>query len=255
MSQSSLNGKVALVTGGAGAIGTATCKRLARAGAQVAIADLRGDAAERRAATIREEGGQAAAFAVDLSSEQEIITLAYAVLARFGRIDILHNNAAAAGEVIEKDGTLLDQTAQLWDATFAVNVRAPMLLCRQVVPHMIAAGGGVIINTSSGASELPSSDARTAYGPSKAALETLTRYIAMQYGAQGIRCNAVLPGVVMTPGMLNMFTSEQLDTMINRTMLRKFNYPEDIAAMVHFLASDDARQVTGQLIRVDGGRP
>lgn len=255
MNQTGLDGKVALVTGGAGAIGAATCKRLASAGVAVAIADLRGDAAERRAATIREESGQAAAFAVDLNSEAEIVALADAVLARFDRIDILHNNAAAAGGVIERDGTLLDQTAELWDQTFAVNVRAPMLLCRQVVPHMIASGGGVIINTSSGASELPAADARTAYGPSKAALETLTRYIALQYGANGIRCNAILPGVVMTPGMQEMFTAEQLDAMIGRTMLRRFNRPEDIAAMVAFLASDDARQVTGQLIRVDGGRP
>jgi NAD(P)-dependent dehydrogenase (short-subunit alcohol dehydrogenase family) len=255
MDNAGLTGKVALVTGGAGAIGTATCKRLAGAGVRVAIADLRGDAAEQCALTIREDGGEAEAFAVDLASEAEINSLADAVIARFGQIDILHNNAAATSGVFERDGTLLEQTAERWDTTFAVNVRAPMLLCRQVVAHMIANGGGVIINTSSGASELPSADARTAYGPSKAALETLTRYIALQYGAQGIRCNAILPGVVMTPAMKDMFTAQQLDAMIGRTMLRRFNLPEDIAAMVAFLASDDARQVTGQLIRVDGGRP
>jgi len=254
MNGSGLEGKVALVTGGAGAIGAATCKRLAASGVRVAVVDIRGEAADKVAVAIVADGGEAAGFVADLNSEDAIIALVDAVIARFGRIDILHNNAVANG-VIDKDGTLLSLTSEVWDKTFAVNVRAPMLLCRQVVPQMIENGGGVIINTSSGASELPSIDARTAYGPSKAALETLTRYIALQYGQQGIRANAILPGVVMTPGMKVMFKQEDLDAMVSRTMMRRFNYPEDIAAMVHFLASDDARQVTGELIRVDGGRP
>lgn len=254
MNRQRLDGKVAIVTGGAGAIGTATCRRLAEAGAAVAIADIRGDAAERRAETIREAGGAAEGFAVDLASEAAIADLVQAVMKRFGRIDILHNNAAAS--IIDRDLALLDLTAEVWDTTFAINVRAPMLMAKAVIPHMIAnENGGVIINTSSGASELPDAHARTAYGPSKSALETLTRYIAIQYGPQGVRCNAILPGVVMTPGMQKMFAAEQLDAMIGKTMLRRFNLPEDIAAMVHFLVSDDARQVTGELIRVDGGRP
>jgi len=254
MNRQRLDGKVAIVTGGAGAIGTATCKRLAEAGAAVAIADIRGDAADRRAGAIREAGGAAEGFAVDLASESAIVDLVQAVMTRFGRIDILHNNAAAS--IIDRDLALLELSAEIWDTTFAINVRAPMLMAKAVIPHLIGnAEGGVIINTSSGASELPDAHARTAYGPSKSALETLTRYIAMQYGPQGIRCNAILPGVVMTPGMQKMFTAQQLDGMIGKTMLRRFNQPEDIAAMVHFLVSDDARQVTGELIRVDGGRP
>jgi NAD(P)-dependent dehydrogenase (short-subunit alcohol dehydrogenase family) len=254
MNGSGLEGKVALVTGGAGAIGAATCKRLAASGVRVAVIDIRGEAADKVAADILADGGEAASFVADLNSEDAIVALVEAVLARFGRIDILHNNAAAI-DAFEKDGTLLGLTSDVWDKTFSVNVRAPMLLCREVVPQMIENGGGVIINTSSGASELPSIEARTAYGPSKAALETLTRYIAMQYGQQGIRANAILPGAVLTPGMKEMYTPDQLDAIISRTMLRRFNMPEDIAAMVHFLVSDDARQVTGELIRVDGGRP
>ncbi len=245
---------MALVTGGAGAIGAATCKRLAAAGMKVAVVDVRGDAAAKVASAIRNEGDDAEPFTADLISETEIVALVEAVMKRFGRIDLLHNNAVANG-VIDKDGDLLSLTVDVWDKMFAVNARAPMLLSRQVVPHMIANGGGVIINTSSGASELPAIDARTAYGPSKGALEVLTRYIALQYGAKGIRCNAILPGVVLTPGMEKMFSQDQLDEMIGRTMMRRFNQPEDIAAMVQFLASDDARQVTGELIRVDGGRP
>src|SRR5690606_23844962 len=97
-------------------------------------------------------------------------------------------------------------------------------------------------------------DARTAYGPSKGALEVLTRYVAAQHGPDNIRCNAILPGVVMTEGMQALFSEAELNEMTGRFMLRRACVPDDIAAMVHFLVSDDARQVTGQLIRVNGGR-
>ena len=255
MNTASLEGKVALVTGGAGAIGAATCNRLAAAGMKVAVVDVRSEAAEEVATAIRDQGGEAEGYAVDLASEEAIVSLAAAAIARFGTVDVLHNNAAAVDGGYDRDATLLDLTSELWDHTFAVNVRAPMLLCREIVPHMLENGGGVIVNTSSGASQIASDQARTAYGPSKAALETLTRYIAAQYGTQGIRCNAILPGPVMTPGLQALHTQEELDAVVGRTMLRRFSVPEDIAAMVLFLASDDARQITGQLIRVDGGRP
>jgi NAD(P)-dependent dehydrogenase (short-subunit alcohol dehydrogenase family) len=256
MDRSGLKGKVALVTGGAGAIGTATCQRFAEAGVKVAIADLQGDAAGALATAIRSEGGDAEGFAVDLRSEDEIVKLVADVMTRFGRIDILHNNAAAGIGTFDKDPALLDLPTEIWDRTFAVNVRGPMILSRTVIPHMLESGnGGIIINTSSGASEIPSADSCTAYGPSKSALETLTRYIAMQYGAQGVRCNAIVVGAVLTPDVEIMFTPAQIETFASRTMLHRVNMPEDIAAMAVFLASDDARQVTGQLIRVDGGRP
>ncbi|HKT54213.1 MAG TPA: SDR family oxidoreductase, partial [Caulobacteraceae bacterium] len=166
-----------------------------------------------------------------------------------------HNNAHFNHEFSRgADGTLLQMTTELWDKSFAVNVRGAMLLSREAVPHMLKRGGGAIVNTSSGASEVPSVDARTAYGPSKGALESLTRYVAAQYGAQNIRCNAILPGAVLTPGMQTTFTQSQLDAMVGRTMLQRITMPADIAAGVHFLASDDARQITGQLIRIDAGR-
>jgi NAD(P)-dependent dehydrogenase (short-subunit alcohol dehydrogenase family) len=251
-----LEGKVALITGGGGAIGSATCQRFARAGASVAVCDIRKDAAAAVANRIKAEGGVAEAFAVDLLSEDQIRALVEAVVGAFGRLDILHNNAAATREgVINADLTLLTLSAETWDETFAVNVRAPMLLSKYAIPHMIRQGGGAIINTSSGASEMPAPDARTAYGPSKAALEVLSRYIAVQHGPDNIRCNAILPGVVLTKGMQKLFTQDALDSMVSRTMLQRVCLPEDIAAMAHFLASDDARQVTGERLRVDGGRP
>jgi NAD(P)-dependent dehydrogenase (short-subunit alcohol dehydrogenase family) len=256
VAEGDLQGKVAIITGGGGAIGSATAERLARAGAAVAIADIREKAAAKVADRLTAEGLAVRAFAVDLSSEAEIRALVDGAVQAFGRIDILHNNAVALLATFEADGMLVDLTAEVWDGAFAVNVRAPMLLAKYVIPHMLRQGdGGVIINTSSGASEAPSADSRAAYGSSKAALNTLTRYIAAQYGAQNIRCNAILPGAVLTRGMEKIFGAEQLDAMAGRTMLRRVSLPEDIAALVHFLVSDAARQITGELVRIDGGRP
>jgi NAD(P)-dependent dehydrogenase (short-subunit alcohol dehydrogenase family) len=254
MSERNLEGRVAIITGGAGAIGRATSARLARAGAKVAVADIRGEVAAHAAEKLTAEGLTAKAFAVDLAEESQVVRLARDVATAFGRIDILHNNAAAGGGVLDADKTLLELTAETWDKAFAVNVRAPMLLAKAVVPHMLAQGGGVIINTSTGASEMPAEDARIAYGSSKAALNTLTRYIAAQYGPKNIRCNAVLPGVVMTKGMEKLFGQAALDVMNARSMLRRGCTPDDIAAMVHFLVSDDAQQITGELFRVNAGR-
>jgi NAD(P)-dependent dehydrogenase (short-subunit alcohol dehydrogenase family) len=239
-----LEGRVAIITGGGGAIGSATAERMARAGALVAVADIREGATGQVADRLQGEGLTVEAFKVDLREAAQIRTLVDDVVRRFGRIDILHNNAAA---IFDKgdgaDLTLLDVSAEVWDATFAVNVRAPMLLSKYVIEQM----------RRQGASQIASPEARTAYGSSKAALETLTRYVAAQYGPQNIRCNAILPGVVLTKGMEVMFTAEQLDAMVGRTMLKRICLPEDIAAMAHFLVSDDARQITGELVRVNGG--
>ena len=250
-----LEGKVAIVTGGGGAIGSATAERLGRAGARVAVADIRPEPAEDTAARLTRAGIEARAFTLDLASEDQIVAFAQQVAQAFGAIDILHNNAHLSDLFTNgEDGALLDMKAELWDRTFAVNVRGAMLLSREAVPHMLARGGGAIVNTSSGASENPAFDARTAYGPSKAALESLTLYIAAQYGPRNIRCNAILPGAVLTPGMQRVFTQKQLDGMAQGSMLRRITLPEDIAAGVHFLASDDARQITGQLLRINGGK-
>jgi NAD(P)-dependent dehydrogenase (short-subunit alcohol dehydrogenase family) len=216
--------------------------------------DINESAARKVADQICGAGLTAKAFTVDISQDQALPVLVGDVVKTFGRLDILHNNASASsGDAFGRDKALLDLDPTVWDTTFAVNVRAPMLLSKYAIPHMVRQGGGVIVNTSTGASEFPSSDAMTAYGPSKAALNTLTLYIAAQYGAQNIRCNAVLPGVVLTKALQQFFPPQQIEAMASRSMVRRVCLPEDIAATVHFLASDDARQITGQLLRVNGG--
>lgn len=250
-----LEGKVAIVTGGGGAIGSATAERLAQAGALVAVADIHGDTAAATVERITALGLSARAYTLDIGEEDQITGFVAEVAETFGGIDILHNNAHFNQEFSKgHDTTLLEMTGDLWDRSFAVNVRGAMLLSRETVPHMMKRGGGAIVNTSSGASENPSVGAFFAYGPSKGALESMTRYIAAQYGSQNIRCNAVLPGAVLTPGMQRLFTPDQLDGMVSRTMLQRITMPADIAAGVHFLVSDDARQITGQFIRIDAGR-
>ena len=250
-----LEGKVAIVTGAGGAIGSVSAERLAQAGAQVAVADIHGYTATATVEKITALGLSAKAFTLDIGEEDQIVRFVAEVAETFGGLDILHNTAHFNQEFSKgRDTTLLEMTGELWDRSFAVNVRGAMLLSREAVPHMLRRGGGAIVNTSSGASENPSVGAFFAYGPSKGALESMTRYIAAQYGAQNIRCNAILPGAVLTPGMQQLFTQDQLEGMVRRTMLQRITLPEDIAAGVHFLASDDARQITGQFIRIDAGR-
>jgi NAD(P)-dependent dehydrogenase (short-subunit alcohol dehydrogenase family) len=257
MNARNLESRVAIITGGGGAIGSATARRLARAGALVAVADINPDAAVKVVDEIKAEGLGAAAFTVDLAEEDQIRALVSDVVRTFGRLDILHNNAAAGPNVLRAFGgdlKLLELSGHAWDQAFAVNARAPMLLSQLAIPHFLDQGGGVIVNTSTGGSESPVADGLTAYGSSKGAMNTLTRYIAAQYGSQNIRCNAVLPGAVLTKGMQNIFSQAQLDEMVSRTMLRRITLPEDVAALVHFLVSDDARQITGQFFRIDAGR-
>ncbi|HKT73944.1 MAG TPA: SDR family oxidoreductase [Steroidobacteraceae bacterium] len=248
MVKTDLTGRVAVITGGGGGIGSATALRLARAGASVAVVDLLSGPAQATVDAIREEGGTASAFKVDLEQIGQIHRLVADLVAAFGRIDILHNNAVLNDPIIyPQDRKLADVNVEHWDRIFAVNVRAPMLLSKLAIPHMIANGGGVIINMSSGAGIKGLPDMLTAYGCSKGAINTLTLYTAAQYGKQKIRCNALVCNVVLTPSLQRLYTKEQVQEMAEGSLTGRANVAEDIAKFVHFLVSDDAEQITGQL--------
>lgn len=240
-----LTGKVALVTGGASGIGAATARRLHEEGARVAVADINIDGARGVAGEL---GGNAQAFAYDAREEQTIAELVESVVGHFGRIDILHNNA---GAVSRTDTTVVDTPLETWDAAMALNTRAYFAGAKSAIPHMIANGGGVIVNTAS-SSGLAGQTVQTAYGSSKAGVIALTQYIATQYGRDNVRANSVSPGIVLTPAILTAVP--QLGDIMGPTLLTGFlGAPEDIAATVAFLASDDARYITGQNVCVDGG--
>ncbi len=245
-----LNGKVALISGGAGAIGLATARRLATGAARVVIADLPGSGAEKLAAALREEGLDVAACALDLADEASIEAAIGYTMRTFGRLDVLDNNAALKG--LAEDGDVMSMSAQIWDRVMQVNARGTMLMCKHALPAMIAGGGGSIINIGSGTS-LAGDVFQTAYAVSKGAINTLTRYVATQYGGEGVRCNALLVGSVLTPPMQRVLPEPMRAIIAAHKLAGRLGTPQDIAEMVAFLASDRSAWITGQTWSVDGG--
>jgi NAD(P)-dependent dehydrogenase (short-subunit alcohol dehydrogenase family) len=247
-----LSGRTSIVTGGGGGLGSAAARRLASEGGQVVVADIARDRAEQVAKEIRDKGGDAIALHVDLADPASVKALIDDTLKHYGKLEVVFNNAAATNpQFLERDAAVGEMDIEVWDHTFAVNTRGTMLMIKYALPALIKSGDASIINTSSGASLLGDL-ARTAYASSKAAINTLTLYVAAQYGKQGVRCNVISPGMVPTetsrqsqPGLIKMVVRHHLTPDLGR--------PEDIAAMVALLASADGRFVTGQILRVDGG--
>ena len=244
-----LAGKVAIVTGGGGGIGSAVVRRFVAEGAKVAVADVFMESARAVAEPLGD-----AAFAVqfDASDPASVEAMVEATVARFGRLDILHNNAA----MTDPGKSQLDTDAvtipiEIWDEIIDVNLRGYLLGCKYAIPHMIAGGGGSIIQTASNSGSAGDL-ARIAYGSTKGAIITMTKYIATQHGKQNIRCNSVAPGVVLTEALSK--TVPGLAEIIKRHILTpEFGVPDDIAALVAFLASDESRYITGENISISGG--
>lgn len=247
-----LEGKTAIITGTAGGIGAATARRLAAEGAQVVLADINVTGAEKTAEQIRAAGGDCFVHYLDLGDEASIAALVAATLEKYGKLEVLFNNAADTRvETMVKDAAIQFMDADLWDGVFRINTRGTMLMIKHALPALIASGNASIINTSSGAS-LRADLFRVAYACSKGAVNVLTEYVAAQYGKKGVRCNAVSPGLVVTEntneGQAHNFAMYEAHHLTPR-----LGEPDDLAAMVALLASDDGRFITGQVIAVDGG--
>lgn len=247
-----LEGRAAIVTGGAGGIGSATALAMARAGARVAVVDLDEAAAQAVVDRITAEGGTAIAVGADVSDEAAIIALVARVRETFGGIDVVFNNAG-----IIRRSTAVELDVDTWDLVMAVNVRSIFLMCKHVVPIMAAAGGGSIINTGSGWG-LKGGGQALSYCASKGAVVNMTRALAIDHGPQGIRVNSVNPGDINT-GMLRdearqlgqdeaSFMAEAADRPLHR-----FGQPSEIADVVVWLAGDQSSYVTGAAIVADGG--
>jgi NAD(P)-dependent dehydrogenase (short-subunit alcohol dehydrogenase family) len=243
-----LDGKVAIVTGGAGGIGAATARLMSSRGARVAIADI----AFERARALAQELPDGLAIDLDLESEASTETMVARTVAHFGRLDILHNNAALLGpEIARADCDIETMSTALWDRTYAVNVRGTMIACRAALPHLRETRGN-IVNTVSNLA-LQGHIIQAAYSSSKAAIVQLTRSIAASHGIHGVRCNAVAPGMTVTPALLAAFPSPLRQAVEEETLRDRLGEPEDIAEAVAFLASDAARHITGQVLVADGG--
>jgi NAD(P)-dependent dehydrogenase (short-subunit alcohol dehydrogenase family) len=251
MTQRKLEGKVAIVTGAASGIGEATAKVLAQHGAKIVLADLNADAAEKVAVSIRDAGGEATVIATDVAKEQENQAMVEAAIKTYGGLDILHNNAAAT-DVAGQDDDVTNMDAALWDKTMSVNLAGPMYASKYAIPHMVERGGGVIINTSS-MSSLSSEGQRVAYGVSKAGLNALTRHIATRHGKRGIRCVALALSLTLTPATKTVLTPEYLEVIKAMHATPYVASSEDIANVVAFVASDEARFITGATLPIDGG--
>lgn len=247
-----LEGKVAIVTGAAAGIGAATAALLARAGASVVAADINAAGAAATAERIRAAGGSCRPCSVDVACEDQVAAMVEQAVSAYGQLDILHNNAAVTGPSLRADRGVEHMDVDLWDRISAVNARGAALGCKYAIPEMRRVGGGAIINTASAAGGLGAYE-RTAYGASKAALITLTRYVATQHGRESIRCNAIVPGFVVGSDP-KAYLSEEYRSMLRDAMLTDFcGTPEDVAELALFLASDSSRYITGQAIWIDGG--
>jgi NAD(P)-dependent dehydrogenase (short-subunit alcohol dehydrogenase family) len=247
-----LEGMAGIVTGSASGIGRECAVALAHEGAVVVVADLDGVGAERVVEDIVGQGGQAHAVQADMGDRESVRSLVEQALARLGRLDFLHNNAAATHLAATRDLNVADMDPDVWDATMRINLAGTMLATKFAIPHLLAAGGGSIVNTSSGAS-LGGDIGHTAYGVSKAAINALTRYTAAQYGKGGIRCNAVAPGLIVTPASADNYAGPKAEMMLRHHLTPRLGAPADIASMVVHLCSPDAAFITGQVISVDGG--
>ena len=245
-----LEGKIAIITGAASGIGKATAQRVAAEGARTVIADLNAAGAKEVADAIAAAGGEAIAVTVDMGDNDAVRAMVQAAVTAYGGLDILHNNAAATALAATRDLPVSAADPAVWDTTMQVNLRGTLVAIQAAVPHMIARGGGSVINTASGAA-LAGDLGHPAYGASKAALITLTEYVATEFGKQGVRCNAISPGFILIPGKPGR--EAVAATMLRHSLTPRLGTPEDIAALVVFLASDESAFITGQNICVDGG--
>lgn len=243
-----LDGKIAIVTGGAGGIGAATARLMAARGARIVVADI--DAA--RAQALAQALPDAIGIGFDLADEASVVALIAATVAHFGGLDIMHNNAALLGpDIAERDGNIEAMDTDLWDRTYAINVRGTMIACREALPHL-RARRGCIVNTVSNLA-LQGHIIQAAYSSSKAAIIQMTRSIAASHGRDGVRCNAVAPGMTMTPALKLAFPPALRICVEEETLRDQLGDPEDIAEAVAFLASGAARNITGQVLVADGG--
>lgn len=238
-----VQGKVAVVTGAAGRIGSAIARRLAAEGAAVVVNDLSGERAEAVAAEIRDRGGTALAWAADVSASAAVRAMVAAAIARFGGIDILVNNAGGSAGLLKRLSLFEHSDEEVWDWVLDLNLKGTLVCIRAVLESMIDRGGGKIVNLGSIAGTVGIIE-RVDYSAAKGGIIALTKALAMEVGLHGINVNCVSPGAISATGT----------GMDDGTYLGRTGRPEDVANLVLFLASDEASYITGQNYIIDGGR-
>ncbi|MGA8080179.1 MAG: SDR family NAD(P)-dependent oxidoreductase [Xanthobacteraceae bacterium] len=247
MNATDLAGRTAIVTGAARGIGLATAQRLLAAGAAVTLWDIDADALDKSAASLKRHGGVSAAM-VDVTSETSIAAAVDALVRDAGKIDILVNNAGITGG----NGPLWQLEPAIWRQVVEVNLIGPYLVCRAVVPHMVAAGYGRIVNIASIAGKEGNPNA-SHYSASKAGLIGLTKSLAKELAATGVLVNCVTPAAAKTD-LFDQMTQAQIDYMLAKIPMNRFVAVEEIAAMVAWLSSEECSFSTGAVFDISGGR-
>lgn len=246
-----LKHKIVLVAGAATGLGAASAQRLAQEGAKIVVGDLNLAGAEQTATAITDAGGEAVAVQFDISDEASVHELVSSAVRTYGGLDAVHINAGAMN-LVSQDTDVVDIDLAVWDGTIAVNLRGHMLVTRHTVPHLLAGGGGAIVYTSSIAS-FTGEAKRPAYSATKAGINALARHVASRWGQDGIRANAVAPGLILTPEISNGATPDMLKAMLARTRSTRHGEASDVAGMVAYLLSDEGSWINGQVINIDGG--
>jgi NAD(P)-dependent dehydrogenase (short-subunit alcohol dehydrogenase family) len=247
-----LKGKTFIIAGGATGIGAGTAKRLTAEGASVVVGDINIDAALATVAHITESGGSAIAVEFDLADDESIRDLVATTIAEFGAVHGLHNVGADLSEPnLGRDTTILDTPFEVWQRTLDVNLLGYVRTIRAVLPHLLDHAGGAIVNTSSGGS-LGTDPMHVAYNAAKAAVNQLTRHVANNYGAKGIRSNAVMPGLVMGETQERQNDQQMQQMFLMAAKVTRLGTPADLAAVTAFLLSDEAEWINGQTWYIGG---
>jgi NAD(P)-dependent dehydrogenase (short-subunit alcohol dehydrogenase family) len=247
-----LQDKVTVITGAGGGMGRVAAQVFAREGARVVVAEFGEGAGQETVRLVRDAGGEAVFAQVDVATEAGAGAMIDAAMSAYGRVDVLYNNA---GIMPEADHSVIDTDVETWDRVMAVNVRGVFLGCKHAIPRMIEGGGGSIINIASFVALLGCSVPQDAYTASKGALLSLTRSLAVQFGPHGIRTNAICPGPVETPLLMDWLVKDEEAKRIRlaRNPSGRFGKPEEIVSMAVYLASDESRWTNGASLVVDGG--
>jgi NAD(P)-dependent dehydrogenase (short-subunit alcohol dehydrogenase family) len=247
-----LDGKVSIITGGGSGMGRVAADLFAKEGASVVVADFSEAAGEAAVAAVRAAGGTASFVKVDVSSEDDARAMVQHAVATFGRVDTLYNNA---GIMPEADHSVIDTDVPTWDKVMAVNVRGVFLGCKYAIPQMLEQGSGSIINVASFVAILGCSVPQDAYTASKGAVLALTRSTAVQFAGRGVRSNAISPGPVETPLLMEWLLKDEAakQLRLNRNPSGRFGRPEEIVNAAIYLASDESRWTNGANFVIDGG--
>ena len=247
-----LRDKVALITGAGSGMGRVAAQMFAAEGAKVIVAEFGEEAGAETVRMVTDAGGDATYVQADVSLEDDARRMVDAAVERYGRLDVLYNNA---GIMPEADHSVVDTDVETWDRVMAVNLRGVFLGCKYAIPRMVDGGGGSVINISSFVALLGCSVPQDAYTASKGAVLSLTRSLAVQFGPSGVRANAICPGPVETPLLMDWLVKDEEAKRIRlaRNPTGRFGKPEEIVNVAMYLASDESRWTNGAQFVIDGG--